>query len=986
MKKLTIAVFTIFCFTGNYTHATTLAALTGTFPPPPVSIIRPFAEESAARRFADPMTEGTVTTCEAAFQDPGGDGDYLPNQNVTMTFAPTSPNLKIKVSFSMFSVELNYDTLYVYHGPDASSVPFDTLSGNTIPSELVSTAATGELTFRFVSDGSIVLPGWDATVSCIEPGAETPARPGSLSIAPIAGNSASISWAAPNDYGSPITGYTLERKTGTDGTYAAVFTGTTLSFQDQGLAPGSTYFYRLAATNANGASLYSDEVRYSPGQMAETRIVTCNEPFLDPGGTADYSGNQDLTMTFAPATAGDILKVTFNSFWTESNYDFLYVYDGPADTSALITTLSGSSIPTEFYSSGPGGELTFRFTSDNLINREGWNATITCVTPGTIPPSPPTLSLGSLNGSSLALHWTRPNSNGSATTSYTLQQRTGLSAEFSTIYEGADTTFTFTGLGLEDTYYFRVKANNANGASGNSNIISYTPGRMIEGSMVGCDAIFRDPGGTGNYANNQKLVMTFLPGSTGDKVKVSFNSFSIEAGYDSLFVYDGPSTSSPLVGSFSGNVLPADILSTAPAGELTFFFKSDESGTATGWNADISCVNPNSPGPPAPVTFGNLTSNSTVVNWAAPASASAITSYTLQQKEGATGNFKTIYAGPALTFNAANLVTGRTYFYRVKANSAAGSSEYSNLASTCIPFTWYADTDGDGFGDSNVPNASCTQPVGFVANSTDCDDTNPASSSNCSATPPKQQQTITFASVADVEFKEDLAVQLNASSNSGLPVVFSVSNPEGSISDNTVEINEPGSYTITAAQPGNETYDAAAPVSHTFCVNPPTPFISADLEADPPVLSVGPVADGTTSLWYLNGDTLQTEDDTMLDVLYRGKYQVQTIYGGCASAISDDYLVDLRLTTSTSGEATDSLSVFPVPTLHDVTLSMNNDYTGELEVVVYSVEGKIHLTQMLRKDAYMWSADISLKTLPEGVYFVRVSLGEREFVRRLLKE
>jgi hypothetical protein len=40
--------------------------------------------------------------------------------------------------------------------------------------------------------------------------------------------------------------------------------------------------------------------------------------------------------------------------------------------------------------------------------------------------------------------------------------------------------------------------------------------------------------------------------------------------------------------------------------------------------------------------------------------------------------------------------------------------------------TWYADTDGDTFGDLAAPTNACTQPLGFVADSRDCDDTNAA--------------------------------------------------------------------------------------------------------------------------------------------------------------------------------------------------------------------------------------------------------------------
>ncbi|MCC6308829.1 MAG: putative metal-binding motif-containing protein, partial [Chitinophagaceae bacterium] len=43
-----------------------------------------------------------------------------------------------------------------------------------------------------------------------------------------------------------------------------------------------------------------------------------------------------------------------------------------------------------------------------------------------------------------------------------------------------------------------------------------------------------------------------------------------------------------------------------------------------------------------------------------------------------------------------------------------------------VKTTFYADADGDGYGDAANTTQACTAPTGYVTNSTDCDDSNPA--------------------------------------------------------------------------------------------------------------------------------------------------------------------------------------------------------------------------------------------------------------------
>ena len=111
---------------------------------------------------------------------------------------------------------------------------------------------------------------------------------------------------------------------------------------------------------------------------------------------------------------------------------------------------------------------------------------------------------------------------------------------------------------------------------------------------------FQDPGAAGNYPANYNDTIVFCPDlNTGTKMSVSFginagSQFDVD-GTDSIFVYDGPNVTSPLLGAHNSVTNPTGFSYQAswnnPSGCLTIVFISDGAIEGTGWLANVQCGN-----------------------------------------------------------------------------------------------------------------------------------------------------------------------------------------------------------------------------------------------------------------------------------------------------------------------------------------------------------------------------------------------------------
>ncbi len=114
----------------------------------------------------------------------------------------------------------------------------------------------------------------------------------------------------------------------------------------------------------------------------------------------------------------------------------------------------------------------------------------------------------------------------------------------------------------------------------------------IGATLTSCSGTLYDSGGKdGNYPANQSAQLTISP-TDADNVQLNFVEFDIEGepscGFDRLRIFDGPTTGSPLIGSYCNVNVPGLINSTGPS--ITLVFESDDVGEFAGFKIEWTCT------------------------------------------------------------------------------------------------------------------------------------------------------------------------------------------------------------------------------------------------------------------------------------------------------------------------------------------------------------------------------------------------------------
>ena len=181
-----------------------------------------------------------------------------------------------------------------------------------------------------------------------------PAAPSGLSASGTTSTFTNLTWT---DNASNETGFKLERKLGS-GSYGLIASpgANATSYSDSGLAPGSSYTYRVTATNGTGNSAASNE-------------VVVNTPFAIPSaptGLTATAGNASVSLDWADTAGATSYTIKYGT--------------SPISYPSTVTGLTSSSGSVSSLTNGTA--YYFVVTATNAAGTSGNSAEVTATPSG----------------------------------------------------------------------------------------------------------------------------------------------------------------------------------------------------------------------------------------------------------------------------------------------------------------------------------------------------------------------------------------------------------------------------------------------------------------------------------------------------------------------------------------------------------------------------------------------------------------------------
>jgi len=298
------------------------------------------------------------------------------------------------------------------------------------------------------------LSGYSNVATAITPAAPDttpPTAPSVISATAVSTSEIDLSWTASTD-NVGVTGYQVDRCQGAGcATFAQIGTSSVTSFNDLGLAAGTTYRYRVRATDAAG------------NVSANSSIVTSTTQ--TPPDTTPPTAPSALSASATSATQINLGWVAATDGVGVTGYRVERCQGGGCSNFAQIATPVGTS----FTDTGLAASTTYNYqvrAVDAAGNLGPYSniATATTQAPDTTAPTAPGgLSATAAGSSQVNLAWTA-STDDVGVTGYRVERCQGAGcSNFAQIAAPTGTSFGDTGLAVGTSYSYRVRATDAAG-------------------------------------------------------------------------------------------------------------------------------------------------------------------------------------------------------------------------------------------------------------------------------------------------------------------------------------------------------------------------------------------------------------------------------------------------------------------------------------------------------------------------------------------
>ena len=504
-------------------------------------------------------------------------------------------------------------------------------------------------------------PGDTVTVlATIQP----PAAPTVLTATAVSSGQINLSWT---DNATTETGFAIDRATNATFTLNLITStvgpssGGSGSASITGLSANTTYYFRVRATNDGGAS----------GNSNTASATTPRQPPAAP-----------TFLTATAVSAGQInLSWTDNSIYetgfaidraTDVNFTQNLITSTVADngSSRASTSVTGLSANTTYY-------FRVRAFNDGGASANSNTASATTTSGGTIqPPAAPTvLTATAVSSGQINLSWT---DNATTETGFAIDRATNATFTLNLITStvgpssGGSGSASITGLSANTTYYFRVRATNDGGASGNSNTANAT---TTSGGTIQPPAAPTVLAATA--VSSGQINLSWTDNATSE------TGFAIDRATNATFTLNLITST---VGPSSGGSGSASI--TGLSANTTYYFRvrATNDGGASGNSNTASATTPRQP--PAAPTFLTATAVSAgQINLSWTDNSIYETGFAIDRATDVnfTQNLITSTVADNGSSRASTSVTGlsanTTYYFRVRAFNDGGASANSNTAS-----------------------------------------------------------------------------------------------------------------------------------------------------------------------------------------------------------------------------------------------------------------------------------------------------------------